>query len=164
MKKLVLTLFLMYCSALCSVAMQLEGGVKFNVDSAREYVQQAQVNSIPIVGHAAFDENNSNISRKVFSYNNFGEVIGVTVQYKNEPDAAYIFVDGRLKYVDKYDKNVDIYPHRGYRYNLSGKLILTSLTVSKSELFRFTPSGELLVHSINGVMYDEVGNEIGTAR
>lgn len=163
MNKIVLILSLVFFSASGAFAMQLEGGVKYNVDSAREYVQQNQVNNIAIQGHATFDDNDSSIAKKVYSYNNSGDVVGVTVQYKNESNAAYIFVNNRLKYVDKYDRNVDWYPHRGYRYNLAGELVLTSLTVSKSELFRFTPSGELLVHSVNGVMYDESGNVIGTA-
>lgn len=163
MRKIFYTIFILIAFSASAYAVQLEGGVKYNVDSAREYVQQNQVNNIAIQGHATFDENDSNIAKKVYSYNNSGDVVGVTVQYKNESNAAYIYVNGKLKYVDKYDRNVDLYPHRGYRYNLAGELVLTSLTVSKSELFRFTPSGELLVHSINGVMYDESGNEIGTA-
>lgn len=164
MRKIICILFLLICFGGQTFAMQLEGGVKYNVDSAREYVQAQQVNNITIQGHATYDENDSNIAKKVYSYNNSGGVVGVTVLYKNEPNAAYIFVNDKLKYVDKYDKDVNIYPHRGYRYNLAGELVLTSLTVSKTELFRFTPSGKLLVHSINGVMYDENGNEIGTAK
>ncbi len=164
MKKIIYVLFLLICLGGHVFAMQLEGGVRYNVDSAREYVQEGQIDNITVSGHAAFDENDSNIAKKVYSYNNSGEVVGVTVLYKDEPNAAYIFVNGRLKYVDKYDRNVDLYPHRGYRYNLAGELVLTSLTVSKAELFRFTPSGELLIHSINGVMYDENGNVAGTAR
>ena len=54
--------------------------------------------------------------------------------------------------------------YRGYRYDLNGTLILTSLTVSKKELFRFTPEGQLLVHSINGIIYDENGRVIGRAK
>ena len=67
-------------------------------------------------------------------------------------------------YVEKYDRPVNEYPHRGYRYDLSGNLVLTSLTVSKNEMFRFEPDGTLVVHSINGVIYDEQGNVIGRAK
>jgi len=31
-------------------------------------------------------------------------------------------------------------------------------------MFRFTPDGELIAHAINGVIYDENGNVIGTAK
>ena len=145
-------------------ATELQGGVSFNVDSARDYLQEAQTDSIEISGPYNF-KNSTKVQKKVYSYNNNGDVIGITVQYKKDSDKAYIYGrDNNLIYVDKYDKSVDIYPHRGYRYNLEGKLILSSLTVSKTEQFRFSPEGKLIAHSINGVIYDENGNVIGTGK
>ena len=143
-------------------SLKLEGGVSYTVDSARDYVQEAQADNIQITGPFQFQADN--VEKTVYSYNNAGEVVGITVQYINEPTKAYIYDrNNNLIYMDKYDKPVSVYPHRGYRYNLQGKLTLTSLTVSKNEMFRFTPDGELLVHSINGVMYDEGGMVIGRA-
>lgn len=140
----------------------IEGGIKYTVDSAREYVQAGQDNNITISGHAYFD--NTNVSKMVYSYNNSHKVIGITVQYRGEPNMAYIYgSDNRLKYVDKYDRDVNLYPHRGYRYDLAGELIDTSLTVSNTEKYRFSPQGDLIAHSINGIIYDEKGNVIGTA-
>lgn len=144
-------------------ATEIQGGVSFTVDSAREYVQEGQADNITVSGHAQF-ENDNTVKKALYSYNNEGDVVGITVLYKNELNKAYIYGPSKqLKYVEKYDKNVDVYPHRGYRYNLDGKLVVTSLTVSKNELFRFSPDGKLIVHSINGVIYDENGNVIGTA-
>jgi len=164
MKKLYLLLMLFIVFASCVGATELKGGVSFNTDSAREYLQDGQTDSVDISGPYSF-QNSSNVQKMVYSYNNEGVVIGITVQYKNESDKAYIYgKNNNLMYVDKYDKSVNIYPHRGYRYNLDGKLILSSLTVSKKEQFRFSPDGKLIAHSINGVIYDENGKIIGTGK
>lgn len=146
-----------------SFSIELQGGVSFDVKSAREYVKEGQVDNVTISAHTTFTDDKS-VKKKVYSYNTAGNVIGITVQYKDASDKAYIYgADGRLKYMDKYDCDVDTYPHRGYRYDLGGNLIITSLTVSKKEQFRFTPQGELVAHAINGIIYDENGNIIGTA-
>lgn len=164
MKKIfyLLISFLFFIS--CCSATELNGGVSFNVNSAREYLQKGQQGSIEISGPHTFKDG-SNVQEKVYSYNNNGAIIGITVQYKNEPNKAYIYgKNNNLIYIDKYDRPVNIYPHRGYRYNLDGKLILTSLTVSKNELFRFSPEGRLIAHSVNGIIYDENGNVIGSGK
>lgn len=141
-------------------AVELQGGVKYNVDSAREYLQEGQSDNAEIAGHFQLEADNA--EKVVYSYNNSGNVIGITVQYINEPKKAYIYnKNGSLIYMDKYDKSVNIFPHRGYRYDLDGKLILTTLTVSKKEQFRFSPDGKLIAHAINGIIYDENGKIIG---
>lgn len=156
-----------------TLATELKGGVSFNVNSAREYLKAEQVDRIEMSGSDDIQKNRINLAfvndntirKKVYSYNNSGDITGITVQYKNEPNKAYIYgKNNNLIYIDKYDKPVDIYPHRGYRYNLDGKLILTCLTVSKNELFRFSPNGKLIAHSVNGIIYDENGNIIGNAK
>jgi len=148
----------------CAQAMELQGGVKYSVDSAREYVQEGLPDGVNI-SEKYYQLQSDNVEKTVYSYNNAGDVIGITVQYINEPTKAYIYnKNGTLIYMDKYDKSVNIYPHRGYRYDLNGKLILTSLTVSQNELFRFSPSGALLAHSVNGIIYDENGNTIGNSK
>lgn len=163
MKKVVYLFISLLIFAGFTSAMELQGGVKYNVESAREYVQQGQQNNITIQGHSYFDKRDKSINKTVYSYNNYGDIIGITVQYKDKPMAYIYGADNNLKYVDKYDRDVNLYPHRGYRYNLDGQLILTSLTVSKNEQFRFDPSGKLIAHSIDGTIYDENGNVIGTA-
>lgn len=161
MRKFII-LFLMLAIPSVVFSKVIEGGVKFDVNSAREYVQNGQENNIAIVGHATFD--NSNVSKMVYSYNNSHSIIGITVQYKGESNIAYIYgPDNRLKYIDKYDRDVNLYPHRGYRYNLAGELVDTSLTVSRTEKFRFSPDGKLIAHSLNGIIYDENGKVIGIA-
>lgn len=156
-----ISLILLFTNA--AFAEVLEGGVKYDVAAAREYLKDGQVDSISITGPFQFEARNT--KQVVYSYNNSGDVIGITVEYVNEPNRAYIYGRNKqLLYVDKYDKSVSIYPHRGYRYNLDGQLILTSLTVSKKEQFRFSPDGKLIAHAKNGIIYDENNNVIGKAK
>jgi len=166
MKKTISFLLFIFCIlhfALCTYATELKGGVTYTVDSARKYVQEGLEANANILGPYLLQVDN--VEKIVYSRNNNGDVVGITVQYKGEPNKAYIYDSkNRLIYVDKYDKPVNIYPHRGYRYNLDGKLILTSLTVSKTEMFRFDPQGKLIAHSINGIIYDEDGNIIGNGK
>lgn len=162
MKKFILFLLILFLSASCkSQALELQGGVAFTVDSARDYLEQGQPNGVNF-SDKYYKLQANNTGKVVYSYNNAGDVIGITVQYTNEPNMAYIYdKDKNLIYIDKYDKPVNIYPHRGYRYNLEGKRILSSLTVSKNEMFRFDPEGNLIAHSVNNIIYDENGNVIG---
>jgi len=159
MKKFILILAIFLTMTTAS-ATELTGGVSFTVDSARNYVQEEQSDTMEITGPSQFEAGNT--QKVVYSYNNAGEIVGITVQYINEPNKAYIYNKrGYLIAVDKYDRPINVYPHRGYRYNLDGNLILTSLTVSKDELFRFAPSGKLIAHSVNGIIYDENRKVIG---
>lgn len=163
MKKIIYLIICFLFLITSAQSMELQGGVKYTVDSARDYVQEAQQNQSEISGPFEFSAENT--EKVVYSYNNSGDVIGITVQYINEPQKAYIY--GRNKtliYIDKYDKPVSIYPHRGYRYDMDGKLILSSLTVSKNEMFRFSPDGKLIAHSLNGVIYDEDAETLSEPR
>jgi hypothetical protein len=163
MKKII-WLILCLTFTTCAYAIELEGGVKYNVDSAREYVQDGIPEGVDIPDKY-FVLKESNVKKAVYSHNNAGEVIGITVQYINESTKAYIYSkDKTLMYIVQYDKSIDLFPRRGYRYDLNGKLDLTSLIVSPSEQFRFSPSGKLIAHSVNGVIYDENGNVIGTGK
>lgn len=163
MKKIFYLLVSLLICVNCAFCLELEGGVKYNVDSARDYIKQGQRDTAEIAG--PYELNLDNTEKVVYSYNNSGMVIGITVQYVNEPTTAYIYGrDKTLIYMEKYDRPTSVYPHRGYRYDMQGKLNLTSLSVSKNEHFRFSPSGELLAHSIDGVIYDENGEVIGSAK
>jgi hypothetical protein len=162
-KKIICLGVLAFACTNFSYAEELTGGVSFDVDSARDYVQQDQKDSIKVNGPYCLQENN--IEKTVYSYNTLGDVVGITVQYKGEPDTAYIYNKNKtLIYIDKYDEPINVYPHRGYRYNLDGQLVLSSLTVSKNEMFRFNPEGNLIAHSLFGVIYDENGKIIGTGK
>lgn len=163
MRKILYILLIFILTANVSFAEMIEGGVKYTVDSARDYVQEGQQNNIEVSGPYEFSAKNT--EKVVYSYNNEHEVIGITVQYINEPTKAYIYGRNRtLIFIDKYDKPTCIYPHRGYRYDMNGQLNLASLTVSKNETFRFSPNGKLIAHTLNGTTYDEDGNVIGTAK
>lgn len=162
MKKIFLTLLLITLTS-HAFAVELQGGVAYTVDSARKYVQDGLPDGFEIPDKY-YQVQTSNVEKMVTSYDNEGKVVGVTVQYINEPRRAYIYKKSNLAYVEIYDKPVNIYPHRGYRYNLDKQLVSSSLTVSKKELFRFNPSGKLIAHSVNGTIYDENGNVIGSGK
>lgn len=164
MKKIILTVLCLLVSNIC-MAVTLDGGVKYTAKTAREYV----FSDIPQFKLDAnipyYFKQGNNIFDYVYSYDNFNNPIAVTVVYKNELNKAYIYdKNKKLIYVDIYDKNTTIYPHRGYRYNMQGNLVLTSLSINKNEHFRFDANGNLLAHSINDVIYDENGNQIGHSR
>lgn len=163
MKKIICFIALLIFAP-CALGAELQvGGVSYDVNSAREYVKQGQVDKIAVSGPFQLEENNT--EKVVYSYNNAGEVIGITVQYINDAKRAYIYDKNKnLIYMEKYDRPTNSYPHRGYRYNLDGKLDLTSLSVSKNEHYRFSPDGTLIAHSINGIIYDENNNVIGRAK
>lgn len=145
-------------------ATELRGEISYTVDSARDYIREGIPSGINIPPQR-YSFSAENTQRVVYSHNNSGDVIGITVQYINEDSKAYIYNGrGKLIYVDIYDKPVYIHPHRGYRYDMEGNINLSSLTVSKDEMFRFSPDGKLIAHSINGVIYDENGNIIGSGK
>lgn len=162
-KILIILISLFFCQSFTNAAQIVTGGVSYNVDSAREYVFQ----DIPEanISDNYFFIRTDNVEKVVYSYDNNHSIIGITVLYKQDHTQAYIYnANKQLIYVDKYDKDVNLYPHRGYRYNLQGKLILTSLSISKDEHFRFDAQGNLIAHSINGIIYDENGKKIGTSK
>ena len=165
MKKIIITLLLlMFISGNCFGA-TIEGGVKFDTQSAREYVFQ-EISPFKLSADTPyFFKRGTNIERLIYSYDNFNNIIGITVLYKNELNKAYIYnKDKNLIYIDIYDKNTNQYPHKGYRYNLQGKLILTSLSVSKDEHYRFDYQGNLLSHTKGNIIYDENDKQIGTTK
>lgn len=142
-------------------SLELQGGVKFDVKSAREYLQEGEPDNVDVSGPLHFIKSDPT-GNVVYSYDNGGNIIGITVQCKNDPTKSYIYDKNyNLKYINQYDKPTTIYPHRGYRYDLNGKLVLSSLVVSKYEQFRFDMDGNLIAHSIKNIIYDENGNAIG---
>lgn len=164
MRKLIYLLITLLVLNNLAIATEIKGGVSFNVNSAREYLQNGEPDNVEILAPLHFTQGDAN-GKVVYSYNNNGDVTGITVQYKNEPTKAYIYgKDYNLKYINQYDKSTDIYPHRGYRYDLNGKLVLSSLIVSKNEQFRFDPNGNLIAHSVKNIIYDENGNIIGKSQ
>ncbi|MCL5459712.1 hypothetical protein M3M33_13840, partial [Loigolactobacillus coryniformis] len=74
----------------CAFAIQLEGGVKYSVDSARDYVQDGIPDGVEI-SDDYYQMQAKSADKVVYSYNNAGDVVGVTVQYVNEPTMSYIY-------------------------------------------------------------------------
>ena len=162
-KKLLILLFLFFAISCSSFSIELTGGVTYTVNSARDYLFQNIPK--PNISSNYIFARTSNVEKVIYSYDTDNRVIGITVLYKDDFTQAYIYDENKkLIYVDKYDKNVNLYPHRGYRYNMQSKLILTSLSVSKNEHFRFDSQGNLIAHSINNIIYDENGNVIGSSK
>lgn len=163
MKRILVAFLGILVFGMSAQAMELTGGVTYTVDSAREYVFQDMPQ--PKLDSNFFFARTDNVDRVVYSYDNNNRVIGISVLYKNDHTQVYIYDEHKqLIYIDKYDRDVNLYPHRGYRYDLDGNLSLTSLSVSKNEHYRFSPSGKLIAYSLNGVIYDENKRVIGRAK
>lgn len=153
MKKFIIALSIVFIASQIAFADQLQGGVSYNESTAREYIQQGQINDIGPQGHLYYDGNSYNAD-VIYGYNSNNVPIGFEVRFKDDLTVSYTYgMDNRLKFVTKYDRPSDIFPHRGYEYNTSGKLIKTTLITSKNNGFAFTPKGKLIAHLVNGIGY-----------
>lgn len=153
MKKLFISLGLILLFTQSAFATELQGGISFDVNSARQYVQQGQIDDIGPQGHLYYDGNSSNADI-IYTYSANNVPIGFNIQYKDDLTTSYVYgMDNRLRYIDKYDKPTNIYPHRGYRYTPDGKLYNTGLTISKYNGFIFKPNGKLRTRIVNGFCY-----------
>ncbi|MFA7658768.1 MAG: hypothetical protein WCY19_04985 [Candidatus Gastranaerophilaceae bacterium] len=153
MKKFIIVLGIIFIVSQSVFATELQGGISYTVDSAREYIQQGQVNDIGPQGHLYYDGNSYNAD-VIYGYNSNNVPIGFDVRFKDDLTISYTYgMDNRLRSIAKYDKPSDTYPHRGYIYNTGGKLIKTTLMVSKNNGFAFTPNGKLITHMVNGIGY-----------
>ena len=153
MNKFILSLGLILIFSQIAFADELQGGITYDVNSARVYVQDGQVSDIGQQSNLYYSSNGSDADiRYGYKANNVPD--GFVVRYKDDLTRAYIYgMDNKLKYVDKYDKSSDIFPHRGYKYAPSGKLVNTSLSISKGNSFVFTPKGKLIARFVDGIGY-----------
>ena len=163
-KILTYAILILFISTNC-FATTIDGGVKYDVNSAREYVFSDMPQFKLNADTPYYIKRGPNIGHLIYSYDNNNNILATTVQYKNELNRAYIYnKEKNLIYIDIYDKNTSQYPHRGYRYNMQGKLILTSLSISKNEHYRFDYMGNLISYTKNKIIYDENGKQIGTIK
>lgn len=152
MKKIILILTLML--ALPVFSQELQCGVAYDVNSARSYVQEGQESDIGQQSNLYYDGVNPKDVDIIYEYNSNGVPISFNVLYKDDLKRDYIYkMDNKLLYVNKYDKDVTIFPHRAYTYTPNGKLVHTSLIVSKGNCFVFLPNGKLLARVVNSVYY-----------
>lgn len=152
MKKLLLIIALML--ALPAFSQELQGGVTYDVNSARAYVQEGQEDTIFVGNNFYFDGVNAKDVDVMYVYNSNGTPNSFNVRYKDDLKRSYCYgMNNKLIDVAKYDKDSTIYPHRVYTYAPDGKLINTSLMISKGNGFVFTPKGKLVVRIVDHTGY-----------
>ena len=94
----------------------IQGEVDFDVPAARQYVFD-DIPQFKLCTDMPYEfKRSNNVQKMIYSYDNFNRIIGITVQYKNEPDKAYI-----------YDKDkITITPYENYEsiiFNDNDKLL-----------------------------------------
>lgn len=170
MKRILLILIIILLH-LPSNAEVLEGGVSFDVNSAREELLKYSDNKIDKTLAESFyrdyyyKENqayklsaNTTLKNRVlafFSDTTYGVMYNAIPLY-----VWYYSKDGNLIYMEKKDSTE--YPYKAYKYTPSGLLMNMSLRVSKEETFVYTPAGKLIAHWIGANAYDEDNNIIMT--
>lgn len=170
MKKIILILIIimLHFPAFAEV---LQGGVSYDVNSAREELLRFSDKKIDKTLVQSFyrdyyyNENqtyklsaNKNPANRVlafFSDTTYGVMYNAIPLY-----VWYYSKDGTLIYMEKKDSTE--YPYKTYKYTPSGLLMNMSLRVSKEEAFVFTPAGKLIAHWIGSNAYDEENNVIMT--
>lgn len=170
MKKifLVLVILLFHLPVYAEV---LQGGVTYDVNSAREELLKYSDNKIDKTLVESFyrdyyykenqayklkaDTTLTNRVLAFFSDTTYGVMYNAIPLY-----VWYYSKDGDLIYMEKKDSTE--YPYKAYKYTPSGLLMNMSLRVSKEETFIYTPAGKLVAHWIGPNAYDEDNNIIMT--
>lgn len=151
----------------------ITGGIEYNTDSAREYLNNSKLITIPnniLKAHIIDINRDKNIAALLKGVT---ELNDRTLAYFSDGSYGIIYKD-EPKYVWYYDKNGNLthhevkssleYPYRTYKYNSQGKLVNMSLRVSKDETFIFDTSQKLIAHWIGKYCYDENKNIIMTRK
>lgn len=168
MKKYLL-IALILISGLNVNAEVLQGGISYDVNSAREEL----IDGISYAIDSKYI--NNNIIDKDYAQNLNYILNGITelkdrtlayfsdntyAIYKHD-DPYYIYYydkNGNLNYIEK--KESLNYPYKTYKYNTSNKLVNMSMRVSKLETFIYSKDGKLLAHWVKDKAFDEQGNVI----
>ncbi len=165
MKKFLILIVLFILNLSCTADV-LQGGVSYDINSARtEAFSDIDFSfSEELIAKNIIDRN--------YDFNMRAFLIGQTelkdrtlckfstgiygVRYNDDPYRAYYYTqDSRLSYVDK--KSRLEYPHNVSTYNLKGELISTALYISKREQYIFDINKELTTHWIGNKGYDKNG-------
>lgn len=147
----------------------LQGGVSYDVNSAREEllngikytIDSNYVNNF--YQDSEYEQNTNYILQGMtelkdrtlayFSDNTYA------VMKKIDPYHIYYYnSQGILMYVEKKDGLS--YPYKTYKYNTAKKLVNMSFRVSKGETFIYNKDGKLIAHWLNDKAYDDNGNVI----
>lgn len=151
----------------------LEGGVDYNVNSAREALLEnsgINIDANLIKSHIRDLQHKEHVlyislekvelKDRILAF--FSDST-YAVMYNNDPlHVWYYTLNGDLLYAEKKDRVQ--YPYKSYKYNTSGRLINMSLRVSKGETFIYSPDGKLIAHWIGAKAYDESNRVIMTRK
>ncbi len=168
MKKYLLTALILIFG-LSAQAEVLQGGVTYDVNSAREDLLDGISYNIDskYVNDFYYDtEHEQNVG---YMLNGMTELKDRTLAYfsdntyavykHNDPYHVYYYDEnGLLNYIE--EKQGLNYPYKTYKYNKTKKLVNMSMRVSKSETYIYSNDGKLLAHWIKDKAYDEKGNVI----
>lgn len=173
MKKF-LVLFLFLTIELGAQAqMVLQGGAEYNVQSARQEVQESvryEINPrqfTPNLVDLNRDENLTALLKgqvefkdrtlALFSVGTYGVV------YKNDPLHAYYYSNsGVLEFVDV--RTSEDYPYKSYQYDMGGNLVNMGLRLSKGEAYIYNAQGKLIAHWVGANGYNEYGKIVMTRK
>ncbi len=151
----------------------IEGGVKYDVNSARQSLMENSDKSIDPniirvnLTDSHYKENISYIYQgraelkdRILAF--FSDSTYAVMTHDNPLYVWYYDSQGNLIYAER--KNQTEYPYKTYKYTPSGKLVNMSLRVSKGETFIYLPSGKLIAHWLGANAYDDKGNVIMTRK
>lgn len=173
MKKILLILILIFSSQSVFAEMVLFGEAQYNVEKARNEVQQyiqPKINFLLIKPHLVDFNREKNLKAllcgqvelkdrdlALFSIGTYGVV------YKHDKLHAYYYSSsGILEYIDI--RSSENYPYKSYQYDVNGNLVNMGLRVSKKEAYIYSPKGNLIAHWIGSNGYDEKGRIIMTRK
>lgn len=173
MKKIILILFLFILSLPAQAETILTGTVNYNVNSAREELLQNFKNPLnrDLIKLYAYDyQNKENLiyllkgqtDLKDRTLASFSDGTYAVMHFDDILHVYYYKNDGTLLYIE--EKEIDTYPYKSYKYDITGKLVNMSLRISKGETYIYTPGGKLIAHWINSNGYDERGNIVMTRK
>jgi len=173
MKKF-LVIFLFFSLGLAVQAeMILQGAAEYNVQSAREEVQetvQYRINPRQFMPNLLDINRAENLAAllkgevelkdrtlALFSVGTYGVV------YKNDPLHAYYYSNsGVLEFVDV--RTGKDYPYKSYQYDMGGNLVNMGLRLSKGETYIYDSKGKLIAHWVGSNGFDENGRVVMTRK
>lgn len=172
MKKFLLTILLIITLP-CYAETFLTGGVNYNVDTARQELQNSPVEKLPqeLVSQNLLDKDyeknigyalQGNVSLQDRALAFFSDSTYAVLYNEDKLHVWYYDKNGKLIYMEVRDGLS--FPYKSYKYSIDGTLVNMGLRVSKEETFIYNPQGKLIAHWFGTNAYDEGGNVIMTRK